>query len=110
MAALYEWSSIMAFDTRYRELQAEHDFAWGDLRMATNSTLLVPKRPSQVSASRLQASTSKTEECKRWLASGSKFCPFGANCRYLHRPQDNSTSQVNPNPPPAAKNGLTTPQ
>ena len=109
MYELYEWTSILSFDGRYRELQAQHGFAWGDLRMAANSTLLVPRRvpysqntmqrnnrmPSQ------QQNSGKMEDCKKWLASGGKFCPFGGHCRYSHRDLDQAAA------PPAAKNGMT---
>ena len=46
MLDVYEWSTILQFDTRYRELQAEHNFRWGDLRLAAHYSILLPKRSS----------------------------------------------------------------
>ena len=97
MAEVYEWPSIMTFDTRYRELQAQHNFRWGDLRMAAHSTLLIPKRVSQnqqqFRSRPMNAPLgSKAEDCKKWLASGYRFCPFGSQCRYQHRQMEATTS------------------
>ena len=98
-AALYEWHSVLAFDTRYRELQAEHNLRWGDLRMAAHSTVLIPHRDRHLNLSGSQRSRTNangssqvgpkyTEDCKKWLASGGKACPFGSTCRYAHRTPD----------------------
>jgi len=98
MCEIYDWSSILTFDGRYRELQAQHGFPWGDLRMAAHSTILVPRHTHHTAAppKRRQDRTgpahtqsgARYEDCKKWLASGGKFCPFGGNCRYAHRQVD----------------------
>ena len=106
MVDIYEWSSILNFDTRYRELQAQHGFKWGDLRMATHSTLLVQKRQQPPGRHKTTGSSGsaygpgKTEDCKKWLASGGTACPFGAACRYRHRPTEMAPTYV----PTAPKN------
>ena len=113
MLDVYEWSSILTFDARYRELQAEHSFRWGDLRMAAHSTVLQPKRqqgglgPRPRPSSTLPSS-GKTEDCKKWLASGGKQCPFGTSCRYNHRPMDAPPPQAQGFTTPLPKNGSTT--
>ena len=87
LAEKFDWASLMEFDCRYRELQAEHNFRWGDMRFVSQIQLLQPKkhngppRRSQGAA----APTNSKEDCKKWLASGGRSCPFGAQCRYLHR-------------------------
>ena len=44
MVDVYEWASILHFDARYREMQAEHGFRWGDLRLAILYTHFLPMR------------------------------------------------------------------
>lgn len=106
---LYEWQSILTFDSRYRELQAEYGFRWGDLRMAAHSTILLPKRPTNPATGRPRPAQSgtKTEDCKKWLASGGRACPFGPNCRYAHRPID-ATAPTGSAPTALPKNGPAT--
>ena len=108
MVDIYEWNSVLQFDTRYRELQAEHDFQWGDLRLAAHSTILIPRRPStqaplgqQTRSRPAPASTGPREVCKNWLASGGKQCAFGPGCRYAHRFPD---TQSPPTVQPTSKN------
>jgi hypothetical protein len=112
MLDVYDWQSIQAFDTRYRELQAEHGFRWGDLRLAAHSSLLLPKKShnqhqqnTRIRSSHPQG-PSKTEDCKKWLASGGKQCPFGPSCRYLHRTQDQLDNFPKNGPAPQAQTGL----
>lgn len=91
----YEWSSVLEFDTRYRELQAEYGFQWGDMAHCTQFHLLQPRRnlmlhPSSATAAGPKRPTSHTtaspkEDCKRWLASAGKYCPFGQKCKYIHK-------------------------
>ena len=98
-ASTYEWTSILLFDTRYRDLQAEHGFLWGDMRLAQQMNILVPRNSanSQGNGKYRNPKTQKPqEECKKWLSSGGK-CPFGDKCRYVHRSLDDS-------PTPDAKN------
>ena len=112
MAEVYEWPSILTFDARYRELQAEHGFKWGDLRMAAHSTVLLPKRQITQISNRprnglTHAHQPKTEDCKKWLASGCRFCPFGSQCRYLHRTPDSSSGLGQAGVIPPTKNFAT---
>jgi len=92
LAEKFEWSSLMEFDTRYRELQAEHNFRWGDMRFASQIHLLTPRRQGPQQYGRRPQQQNK-EECKKCLASGGKNCPFGTNCRYLHKKLNESTSK-----------------
>ena len=43
LADRYEWGSIMEYDVHYREMQAQHQFKWGDLSAVNQPHLLVPK-------------------------------------------------------------------
>ena len=76
MADVYEWSSILQFDQRYRELQAAHGFPWGDMRMALQMQLLTPRKTHHYVHQQQQRArpSATTEECKLWLNSGGKFC------------------------------------
>ena len=65
----YDWASVMMFDNRCRELQAEHGFVWGDMRLAFQMQVLTPRIYSN--ARPCNNRQLKTEEdCKKWLASG----------------------------------------
>lgn len=50
MAESYDWSSILAFDTCYRQLQAAYGFLWGDTKVSPQMQLLKPKRPATICA------------------------------------------------------------
>lgn len=91
-ADLYEWPSVVKFDCRYRELQAEYNFCWGDMRLAHQLNVLVPRQQQQ-GKQRLHKPLAKTEPCKKWLLSGGKSCPFGDNCRFLHKKMEDATSK-----------------
>jgi len=86
MVDVYDWSSILQFDQRYRELQAAHGFPWGDMRMALQMQLLAPRKTIYHGHHQQSTRPSATaEECKLWLNSGGKFCAFGSKCKYVHK-------------------------
>lgn len=98
LAERFEWSSLMEFDSRYRELQAEHEFRWGDMRFASQIHLLTPRRPSTQQQNRRTTTTNRERpECRQWLLSGGKSCNFGSACRYVHRKLPTSTSDHSKN-------------
>jgi hypothetical protein len=96
LADKFEWPSIMEFDSRYRELQAEYNFHWGDMRYVSQIQLLTPRRqPSSFPPRRTtNANTTSKEDCKKWLASGGTSCPFGSGCRYIHRSMNNGQTNT----------------
>ena len=92
LADRYEWSSIMDYDVKYREMQAQHQFKWGDMSAFNQPHILVPKRPqlhaaasgySGHNAAKKPAAT-RQEDCKKWLISGGTYCPFRKKCKYSH--------------------------
>lgn len=83
----YEWASVLLFDNRYRELQAEHGFVWGDMRLALQMQVLTPRINNNAKLRNSRQSGKVEEDCKKWLATGGK-CPFGHKCRYVHRKLD----------------------
>jgi hypothetical protein len=96
LADTYEWTSVLLFDSRYRELQAEHGFVWGDMRLCHQMQVLIPKttynnRPRNSNGTRQQRST---EECKKWLATNGN-CPFGNSCKYVHKRLDSAAVAKN---------------
>ena len=93
LADKFEWAGIMEFDSRYRELQAEHGFRWGDMRFASQIHLLTPRR--QVIQPNQRKPAGPKEDCKRWLASGGKNCLFGSKCKYMHRKVPSEESPKN---------------
>jgi hypothetical protein len=95
LASTYEWSSILLFDTRYRELQAEHGFLWGDMRLALQMQVLVPRSLQGKSRHNQpgKRQNGEQEDCKRWLSTGGTSCPFGSKCKYAH-PRQDSTSMA----------------
>lgn len=96
LAETYDWASIMRFDSRYRELQAQHGFCWGDMRLAPQLNLLTPRLQQPVTTRPRPARPNPREDCKKWLLSGGTSCPFGDRCRFAHR-------RLEPGNPP--KNG-----
>ena len=89
---IYEWQSIIAFDNRYRDLQAYHKFVWGDMRNASQLGILKPRMPQAPTRLHQMAKGSnqtdqKVPDCKKWLNSGRTFCDYGDNCKFAHRPK-----------------------
>lgn len=86
LADSYDWNSVLMFDSRYRDLQAAHNFLWGDMRMALQLQLLTPKRfhPSGQSQPSKGAANPKVE-CKMWNNSNGSYCAYGTSCRFLHK-------------------------
>ncbi|KAH3752692.1 hypothetical protein DPMN_187317 [Dreissena polymorpha] len=79
----YEWNSVLNFDYRYRELQAEHAFRWGTFFPHMELQILLPKRPRTVTQhTPSYPSKQPREDCRIFKAKGS--CPFGPKCRYRH--------------------------
>ena len=103
LADTYDWASIVQFDSRYRDLQAQHSFMWGDMRLALLMQILQPKYQHLARGNFNQrrgpvnAQSSPQEDCKKWLASGQKFCPFGQKCRYRHKKLDMDESKSSKN-------------
>ena len=91
----FEWASLMEFDNRYREIQAEYGFRWGDMRFASQIQLLTPRTSKPQLGPRRTPYTAPKEDCKKWLASGGKFCPFGSNCRFQHKSLQNNAASKN---------------
>jgi hypothetical protein len=83
----YQWESILEYDYRYRELQAEYGFKWGVI----NPDMELQLQPRQ--KTRVDSNTSRqdqfvrkpraVEDCKLFMAHG--YCRFGENCRFNHR-------------------------
>ena len=85
LADIYEWASVLQFDGRYRELQAEHGFVLGDMRLYQQMQVLTPKNAYNARPRHNGMKQPKIDEdCKKWLATNGK-CPFGTNCRFVHR-------------------------
>ena len=91
LAAKYEWSSILEYDSRYRELQAEHGFAWGTDHPHAERYILIPRRQIQPGKGRVGMTGSSrynNEEtsharplCRDFIMGR---CQFGRSCRYRH--------------------------
>ena len=85
-ASQYEWSSVLEFDYRYREQQAEHGFQWGHINPLMELQILVKKSQPKLSAptSKTNAAVARTrEDCRQWRRFNG-YCPFGDACRYNH--------------------------
>ena len=93
---VYDWPSIVAFDDRYRDLQAYHKFAWGDMRMSNQLGILKPRHMQQKprNATTITAD-SAIPDCKQWLNSGRTRCEYGARCKFAHRPAATTTTTKN---------------
>jgi len=96
LADVYDWSSVLLFYTQYRELQAEHGFVWGDMRLSMQMQLLVPKQANYGKPRPNKHPAKSDEECKKWLATGG-HCPFGTRCKYVHRKLDNAGAAASKN-------------
>ena len=58
LASRYEWSSILEFDRKYRELQAEHGFLWGTQHAHPERHTLIHKRGKSQGSLNLSAPSS----------------------------------------------------
>ena len=92
-AQKYEWESILEYDFRYRELQAEHDFKWGSFSPDMELHILERRQYTKQFASRRQQHSQNNargrserpqEDCWTFKAKGK--CPFGENCKFQHTP------------------------
>ena len=88
----YDWQSIIAFDDRYRDLQAFHKLAWGDMRIAPQLGLLKPRAHVTTSRPPQHQMSHAKPDCKQWLNSGRTKCEYGDKCRYAHRPNQDSNN------------------
>ena len=95
----YELESVLEYDYRYRELQAEHGFKWGVVSPDMELYILERhqnqkhqyRRPGIRKYNRAPLQTQsategnqpiQTQECGMFKATGR--CSFGADCRYIH--------------------------
>ena len=90
LAARYEWGSVLEFDMRYRELQAEHGFDWGTQHPHMEMYVLIPKRsypqPGKGKGNGNSYKKEKREKvdlpCRQYLVTS--HCKFGDACIYRH--------------------------
>ncbi len=94
----YEWDSVLEYDNRYREIQAEHGLKWGvhspDLELHILERRQRPLQRQQNGKTRaagtrpppplMSNQLGPREECRQYKAMG--WCRFGADCRYSHPP------------------------
>jgi len=86
LADTYDWNSVLMFDSRYRDLQAAHNFLWGDMRMALQLQLLTPKRSyTSVQSQPSKGAANPKVECRMWNNSNGLYCAYGTSCRFLHK-------------------------
>ena len=84
----FEWMTIIEYDTRYRELQAQHNFPWGTDILYLENRILVPRRfplnnKEHGRGERFKTKgESSTQICKMFAIKGA--CPFGEGCRFRH--------------------------
>ena len=79
-ASKYTWASVLNYDQRYREVQAEYNMQWGTFAPQLELQLLQPKAAAPPTPSRPVAPSQ--EECK--LFKTHKTCPYGSDCKYRH--------------------------
>ena len=84
----FEWTSILEYDTRYREIQAQHGFPWGTMAPHLDTILVAKKpvaalkgKPAGGDRGRIRQEEKK-QICKMFATRGS--CPFGEACKYRH--------------------------
>ena len=86
LAGQYEWSSVLEYDTRYRELQAEHLFLWGTPHPHTERHLLVPRQQGRQVKDRAGSQGGEKAKskplCRDYMSKWG--CNFGNNCKYRH--------------------------
>lgn len=98
LSSIYEWQTVLDFDVRYRELQAQYEFRWGESCVHLEDVVLVRRLPPPAGGvgrgggngnnkrnnERRQAYDSN-EKCRLFLRGD---CPYGADCRYKHEKSD----------------------
>ena len=86
----YEWVSVLEYDVRYRELQAEHGFPWGTPNPHIEMHMLIPRRVDFQGKGKTNTSHTRQQDrprqkvdkpCHKWLARGE--CNF-EDCIYRH--------------------------
>ena len=104
LAGRYEWASILEYDVRYRELQAEHGFLWGTPHPHTEMHMLIPRKSDPQSKPKAPAASAHGHDkprqkvdvpCRKWLAK--RECDFGEHCIYRHDKVGASATKA---PPP----------
>ena len=102
LAGKFEWSSVMEFDTMYREHQAQQGFPWGTPSTHLETHVLVPKRQvgqqyqgvkkdhraiNNDSGPRFTGR--RVEDCRIFLSK--RILPIRGGCKYRHpEPRDQS--------------------
>lgn len=83
----YEWPSILAFDSRYRELQAHTSFPWGTPSRGLEVSTLIPRARKDKQKERPKGRNGTRGEkkglCRTFAREGS--CPYGERCIFLHK-------------------------
>ena len=91
-ASIYDWNSILEFDVRYREAQAQSGFRWG-CEAGSLQTLCLKARRTEAPGGetgaggkrkkkKKRAPVPEGEVCKNFLHKGE--CEYGEDCRYEH--------------------------
>ena len=102
LAGRYEWASILDYDVRYRELQAEHGFPWGTPHPHAEQHILIPRHHDNGGKGRSQMTTANSKKkrtkinqpCRKWFARGE--CEFGEDCIYQHERSPSTTVKATP--------------
>ena len=92
LAPLYEWMSILEYDTRYREIQAQHGFTWGTMAPHLDTVLVARQQGGNQKGKTTgtlqkgdrgrQRQEKKSVVCRIFATKGT--CPFGSDCIYRH--------------------------
>lgn len=95
LTTIYDWQSVLDYDIRYRELQAQYEFRWG-VPCKHLEDIVLQRRPLNppAGAGRGQGNGGHPrggnqrpnydaeEKCRLYLKGD---CPYGADCRYQHK-------------------------
>ena len=101
-ASKYDWQSVLDFDIRYREQQAQHNFRWGKAAIHLETLLLTSRRQAtgsnqdprqqqgrksgQVGRGRTDDDGVREEICRLYASRGD--CPYGERCKFRHMSRD----------------------
>ena len=97
LAVTSDWQSVLQFDSRYRELQADRQFAWGTRLSHEQQQHVRPKASPQPpkqkggKASKAHTSYSSDDICRQFAARGQ--CMFGDQCKFRHGSPGNGESK-----------------